>query len=831
MAAIQSAYKIALFGPTNAGKTVYLTTLYSHGGNEDDSVSAHVAASDESDDVTHEYLTHAFRQLREGQWPDATVFEKLNNIEFLITSGGVQSKVQLPDVAGEVTGRGQKIENWTEFEHQLKKEILDEFSTYDGFLIFAPADDTVKGDSVSFKWEVDALLLALKERALADGVIRRPVAVVLSKWDVVASTSDDESDDQADADEHFKHKYPETASGLTESCENWRVFPVSATGSTSNGRPPEVLRPTGVAAPIIWLLRTADRTSLKRADEYVDKNKQHFFTKPAASGDETYAQRAMQRYERILAKNPCSETINKAQAGIANVRKITRTRTIKRVIAWAAGTASILLAVVTMADYASYASASKELTDAKQIAEELDPAITNARGFVDSPFHPIGALFGWKTKLRGLVNQREAEWESAWKEDLMNFVFEDATRAEVLVADCDAFRERFKDSNFGQEIEQRSDKAQAFADQQRGDMAATQLMERDDDLLEIGSNDIDQLEQWVSDAETFLDAAGFANANRRSEVQTALANRTALLAELSSEKDWASLKSRYAELGESPLDQYLAVRKWLAETGQAQTIHADEANRMMATSLSAADSKAWRDLQETKTKNSTNYQRHVEKANEYLARVEFSKHREEVGTFRQKVLTQWDEQLYRFVTDEIKGRELTGNQLAKIQGRCRTYLDSETRPVAMRSDVEKWLSWYRQLETGITTDVVLQSVKVDRGSRWHGSFYYPNVFVTVKVNGREDRTAEKELWLGVQTSGFRESKLGPFPWKLGEQDVVVTITCTDGWDETLTCDFPKDTFKLRHLNETVSFDGGRITARLKCAAASPPALPPFKAAR
>jgi|GEM_PF-2708709 len=831
MAATQSAYKIALFGPTNAGKTVYLTTLYSHGGNDDDSVSAHVAASDDKDDLTHDYLTKAFEQLRAGQWPDATVFEKLKSIKFTITSGGVQSKVQLPDVAGEVTGRGQKIENWTEFEHELKKEILDEFSTYDGFLIFAPADDTVKGDSVSFKWEVDSLLLALKERASTDGLIRRPVAVVLSKWDVIASKRTDVGDEQVVADEHFKHKYPETANGLTESCENWQVFPVSATGSTNHGRPPEMLRPTGVAAPIVWLLRTADRTSLERADEYVEKNKQQLFAKPDASGNETYAQRAMQRYERILAKSPSEEITQKAQMGIANLRQISKARKTKRAVLWTSGIAVVVFAVVTMADYASYASVSKELTDAKQVVEELDPAIARATGYVDSTFHPLGDLFGWKTKLKGLANQRESEWEASWASELKDFDFEDAKRAEILGTDCDAFLKRFKDSNEGQEIELISDQAKRFAHQQRGNMTATQLMERDKDLLKIGSSDIEQLKRWAGEAETFLDTAGFANTDRRSEVQTALANRTAQLAELSSEKDWASLKSRYAELGESPLDQYLKVRKWLSEAGQAQTIHADEANQMMAKSLSAADSKAWRDLQENKTKDSTNYQRHVEKANEYLARVEFSEHREEVRTFRQNVLTQWDEQLYRFVTDEIKGRELTGNQLAKIQGRCKTYLDSETRPVAMRSDVEAWLSWYRQMETGLPIAVDLLSVKVDRGSRWHGLLYYPSVSVAVKVNDRSDATKEKNISLGVQTAGFGQSNLGPFDWKLGDQDVVVTITCTDGSDETLTCNFPQDTFKLRHLNETVSFDDGRITARLECKAASPPALPPFKATR
>ena len=77
MAVPKSPYKIALFGPTNAGKTVYLTTLYSHGGSADDSVAVHVAASDTKDDQTHDYLTAAYDLLRAGQWPDATVFEKL----------------------------------------------------------------------------------------------------------------------------------------------------------------------------------------------------------------------------------------------------------------------------------------------------------------------------------------------------------------------------------------------------------------------------------------------------------------------------------------------------------------------------------------------------------------------------------------------------------------------------------------------------------------------------------------------------------------------------------------------------------------------------------
>jgi hypothetical protein len=694
------------------------------------------------------------------------------------------------------------------------------------------------------------------------------------------------------AEEHFQREFPETANAIQETCENWRVFPVSATGPIVNGRPPETLRPTGVAAPIIWLLRTADRTALVRAEEYFEQHKHELFAKTSPSDDDTFYQRAIYRYEQILAKCPdpatseqanagvdrlnqkslelvneyvktherviiakpdkdfshtyhqiaiqryeqihnnCTDpaTRDQVKAGIERVKKVAKKQKIVRCLIPAGCAVIVLLMIWSVSDYFIFENARKQLINARLVAEEIDPAFANANTLLDSPFHPAGGVLGWKKSLAALITERNSKWEVDLKNELISFTYEDTTRADELVSKCSKFLERFKDSNFRGTIESLRDKAVRFSEQQKGDIVATQLMEQDDDLLKIASKDISQLEKWTEDAKSFLDTQSFLKATRRSEVQTALASRMSLLAELSAEKDWAALKSRYAELGESPLDQYLAVRQWLADKGQAQTIHADEANRMIAESLAAADSKAWLDLQEYKTKNSTNYQRHVEKANEYLARVEFSKNREEVLAFRTKVLSQWDQQLYRFITEEIKGRDLTGDQLLKIKGKCESYLDSDTRPVSMRSDVDTWLTWYRRLEAGVTAEVELQSVKVDRGSRWHGSFYYPDVFVTVKVNGRSDSTGEKALSLGIDTSGFSNSKLGPFSWKLGDQDVVVTITCTDGIDETILCSFPQDDFRLRHLNRTLAFDGGRINVRLKCPAANPPTLPPYESA-
>ncbi len=824
MEEMENEYRIAMFGPKNAGKTVYLTTLYSHGGNADDSASAHVMASDEPSDDTHNYLTKSYQTLCNGQWPDGTAFEQLRAVRFMITYERVQSRVNIPDVAGEVTGRGSKVESWTTAEHDLKSKILSEYSTFDGFLIFAPADDTVEGKSLEFKWEVDALLKALKERAAADGMLRRPIAVVVSKWDVVPETANSPNDESDQATEHFKKIYPEAAEALAETCETWKVFPVSATGPTSNGRPPEKLRPRGVAAPVLWLLRTADEASLRRADQYGKKHAGELFRKTGGRGSATYIQKTIDRYQSILVKSPPSAIQTPALAAITQLKGKIQERRRKRLAIFSILAIAAAAFISTSVDYLGYRSASQALNNSPQTLQELDPAITRARSYADSAWHLPGGLLGLKQSLRKLADEKETQWEKDWASRISDVVFaDDVEAAKILETTCQEFRNRFPTSFLAsvQETENKAKNAHRIITANR---EGQRLLLQDKEKLNS-----EQLTDWITDARKFLDNDEFSEAVARNEVSTALVRRETELTDRHSEKEWLEFQQVYSELADRPWDQYVSAKAWFAKNSQSS--HAGDVTKMTEDSLAAADNKAWNEVQDYKAGNRTNFKKIVERTNEYLTKTEFERHRPEADTFRTEQFDGWDEQLYREIAEEAVRLELTEAQLQKIATRCDAYIGKSERPVAMRAEVEKWTTWYGNLRNGVTAAVELDSVTVLKGSKWHGSFYSPDVFVTVRIGSRSGRSGIKELDIGIDTTGFPENQLGPFPWKLGETDIDVSITCDDYSNDTITAKLVADAFMLRHLNRTVQFDGGKILVRLKCPNAEPPPFPAYAGAK
>jgi hypothetical protein len=814
-------YRIALFGPKNSGKTVYLTTVYSHGGNADDSVSAHILASDDASDGTHDYLTGAYRRLCDGDWPEATAFEQLRAIRFIITSEGVQSRVNIPDVAGEVTVRRRHVETGIQPEQALKAQILSEFSTFDGFLIFAPADDTVVGRYLDFKWEVDGLLAALKERAAEDGMVRRPIAVVISKWDVVGQQEacDDEC---ASAARFFRNTYPETATALDETCENWKVFPVSSTGPTVNGRPPEKLQPRGVAAPLLWLVRSADESGLRRAAEFYTRHSHELFRRTGKTSGSTFIEDLMSRYESILAKSPPEVIRERAHLELALLKNVIGKRRLK----WTSLFVGILLATGISAfafrDYSEYRQARLAL---EIKAGEPNVAITRARSFADNPWHLIAGAIGWKKELLATANTLESEWESAWAKRLLRpNAAESVESLKSRIAECSRFIHRFAGSSFQESVEDMQRNTTLTLNTLQGTQDAQRLLELNQQTLNS-----EQLEQWVDDARSFLANGDFLPAANREEVVSASVRRETELADRRAERGWKEFNEDYAQLADKPWDQYLTSSKWIAQN--PESVHADEASIKMAVALAAADNVAWNQVQEYKQSHPTDYRKILAKTNEYLTKTEFILHRSEADEFRAAQITKWDDQMYRDIVDETAGKELTGDQLRKIYQRCKSYVEQTERPVAMRKNVEAWIKWYEDLQNEVTVVVDLESVIVKRGARWHGSAYYPDVFVEVKFGSRSGKSGEKELDIGVETANFPNSRLGTFPWKLGDRAIEVSITCTDFSEETLTAKLAEDEFMLRHLNSVIKFDNGNIQVRLKCAAAVPPTLPSYTGVR
>ncbi len=820
-------YRIAMFGSKSSGKTVYLTTLYSHGGNHDDTTSAHVLASGDPTDNTHVYLMGAYTQLCNRKWPDATALEKLKPVNLTITSAGTQSRVSLPDVAGEITERLDAVKKDTSDKlDELKQKIFEEFAKYDGFFIFAPCNESGH-NALQHKMEVDLLLEYLKERSKDHVKITRPIAVIASKWDQVnhSATSPEVELEKPEtelekAKRVFEKNYSATANALSNSCENWKVFPVSSTGAPVDDMPPDTLRPRGVAAPVIWLLRTAEKAALKRADEYVEQHKNHLFkhvkNQPTGSKPPTFAANAITRYESILAKRPPEPIRAEAQNSADRLRSLTTTRRNQRRCIAASAVMVMMLIGWTLSDFYVDRSLRRNLIGASKTSDSLDPALQQARRFVNSDWHMPAKMLGWKQSLARLADTRQSDWEKSWDSTIISATYPDNPGKALKVAeDGGLFEERFPDSESLVEVKQAAEDASFFL----GNLEATRLLAL---YSEETKMNLDQLTRWIADAKRFVQNSNYASSEPK--VPLALDGAERQLANIRSDQEWEKFKLTYSELADQPWQQYLAAQQWLSE--HPESSHIEAAQKLVVQSLASADDKAWNQITHRKARFGSDYRALIQLANEYISNTEFDLHQEEAEKFRTDQLDRWDQQTYREIQDATKS-ELSDERIDTIESRCQRYLDSTERPIKMQSEVEKWLNWHKKISEGIQAVVKVDSIKIGRNSRFHGYTYYPDVFVTVSVNGLNDRTDSIETNIDMDTKGIPNDALGPFTWQRGDEQVAVAITCTDYTSETVDATLEKDGFMLRQLNGPVSFDGGKIIVRLSCPAAIPPDLPSY----
>ena len=155
---------LAMFGRRNSGKTVYLAALY--GGAKDEGTDALEYHVESSENATHIYLSQAGRNLLSGNGPEGTPWDEQqlgHKMSLRLTVAGRAYQLRIPDVGGEVTRRAQSNLDYETMNAELKAKVLEEFQDYHGFLVFVPGDATQAEQALEYKWEVDALVAALKE--------------------------------------------------------------------------------------------------------------------------------------------------------------------------------------------------------------------------------------------------------------------------------------------------------------------------------------------------------------------------------------------------------------------------------------------------------------------------------------------------------------------------------------------------------------------------------------------------------------------------------------------------------------------------------------------
>ena len=835
--------RFALFGPRAAGKTVFLTVLYGTSQHRPDAEDGYlITAADDPADPTHKTLKDWWLTLMNGVWLPPSAFENLKLLRFSFTTGAVRYDVELPDVAGEVTRRLDSVEDDEALEGQLKKQILAEYQDFHGYVLFVSGQSSDQVRAQEFKWEVDALLNALKERTQDGGMISRPVAILITKWDLHSPTPASDEEEAAKAEHFFEKDHSKLLHALRATCKNLRVFPISATGPLDQGQPPQPVEPYNLATPIKWLLETSDRVWLERAQSYWNENRNRLFERLPSDSTRSHWEMTLERFEEAKQNLPVGLHAVAADKAIKLLHQLRSRRRLK----FAAGgvVTALLLTIVVWGffDWHHLATARRllpvEAEDPKQAVVSLSQVNHAA---TDSWQHWVGCSLGWQRTLRNEMNavaKRHAdavfhEMSSLDRDDLDEGPATEQLRLATLWRDLARYTTPTDEQPLI--VTRLENVAKRCRFECGAKLGFDDLQQRATPILDLaktkpGSINQELLNDLQGRIKTFLAEFGasddFGASKFVAEVSALQAKLDAIKVDVDEQRAWDQLEKQLAQNADKPLRCYEFCRAFLAEHGQGRK--ATDARKRADGYFANADDEVWRDIRSFRERYRTDFRGVISKCDGYL-KTDFKLHRDEAKRQRKETLVDWDKTLFERLTKRVAD----GNDAATIQSvrdLCREYLAPQETPKTMQHEVSRWLKWHDGLIAGQTLTVRVESVEVKRGSRWHSKFYDPDVKVTVRLSGRSRETDEKEVTIDREERAIPGNVLGPFVWKWGEPDVHVKITCTDyNLPDPLPFDPPNDDpFKAKWLNRTVPFDSGKILVRLKCSEVEPPPLSSYK---
>ena len=809
----------ALFGPRACGKTVYLGAIYGSGRNRDVAGEEyHVGTSHEP---THEYLNRACRALTQGSWPETTPFVELKVMSLDFTSHGAAYRLMLPDVGGELTRRAMDS---SEKASLLKAQILREFQDYHSFLIFAPVGAEPALRSLEYKWEVDALLQALKERTQDGGMISRPVAVLVSKWDLLGPM-DELADDEAA--KYFEKSYPELAAGLKATCKNLTVFPISSTGPLVNGKPSVPLKPYNLGAPLEWLVQTSDRMMLQQVEEYLRSSSGRLFEKDENSPEKATRYRvALQRIGQFLQEVPRGPLSDVARQHRRELRRLRRVRSLKIVSLTLLSLCIVVSLAGLVRDRDTYVRTVPllEWPPSPQTPEEV---IKQVDIILADRTRAVGRLLGWWAEINQRKRTFDEKYESATFERIKRLSpAVDPDAAKRLVALIDEFEERFKGSSHFPEAEslreaalkiiRNADEIQAFTGIQKSyaklkeDQASSELIKKIHD-----------------DCIGFLDT--YKGSLHCPEVLNIKAEMEVTRHKIQPGLDFAKLEAELRQAADNPLKCFHLCSAFL-ENWPNDSRAASVGSRRDAY-LKQADDHAWNEVLAFAREYPDRYSAQLDKCEAYTANSVFTAHRQEATAFRISVMRSYDRSRY----EALRDRAREGNEpetLEAVHKLCQQYQNDSSNTIqAMTSEVKNWLDWYDLWAGGREFFVTVTSVEVKHGSQWDYHFYWPTVWVEVGINGTTFKTGSKCINLDRDERGLPDSRLGPFHSKWGEPGVAVWIKWLNAnppeWRSVFS-NSQVDPFLVRHLNGEVEYDGGKIRVRLECPDVVRPELAPYK---
>jgi hypothetical protein len=818
----------AMFGRRNSGKTVYLAALYGGGKDEgSDGLEYHVESNE---NATHIYLSQAGRNLLSGKWPEGTPWDEQqlgHKMSLRLTVSGRAYQLRIPDVGGEVTRRAQSNLDYETMNAELKAKVLEEFQDYHGFLVFVPGDATHAEQALEYKWEVDALVSALKERTPDGGMISRPVAILVSKWDLREPRLDG-VDHETQSREFLESVYPELAAGLKATCKNLRVFPVSSTGPLIDGHLPIPLRPFNLIKPLVWLLETADGVMLEGVRDYIERNRPRLFRRePDDPAKRSHIKVALSRLHGVLEDLPPGDFAADAQRLQAELRRTALRRRLSR------GGAVLVLVVVGLIglglfrDRIAYHRAQKYLSGS--INSPAKDVISQVSKIVEDPSHLVGRIIGWWSQLHNDLDRYRKDFqERRYQELTALYPPVDEPNAETFLRKIQDFESDFPDSPYGPEIAAMRRPAEDLSRRGRENRHHQRIIESYKEF-QVHRENHKVCEPLKADCKTFI--ADFPGSCFDAEVQRIQADVEVALIVLDERRAFDQLQEELAKNAEDTFKCYQLCRVYLSKSS-LDNPHRSEVKKKGDDYLRTADGRAWEDVQSFSRKYPDLFPEQLDKCSTYMSNGSFELHQKEASEFRFQIAKNYDRSLYEI----IRRRALDGNRpetILAVHNLCLKYLGATVPEAgkAMTSEVEVWNKWFDDWARGKEFSVRVVWVRIDRGSAWHHQLtpFNPEVWVSVTVNDKTFSTDHKSIYLDKEERDLPGSSLGPFFWKWGDPEVTVSFHHKDASPPKFESSFDDDhDFKIRNLNRPISYDGTKVSFRLECPEAKPPVLPPYK---
>ena len=271
---------IGIYGPRRAGKTCYLATALL-------GCSTSETCSVILDDRSREYLLQHWDLLQRGDLPPATELNLYDLSGYVVMplsdkevdhaqnrsaetfseggNGAADQRIRRRRIGFQTKDFGGRLAEQTETEvpelsNEFKKWLSEEAH---GLLFLLPVDQLQDQEEAKKRLlEVDALLREILDKEREGAAIRKPVAILVTKWDL-ASELTYSQEEQERLEDFLSNRAGEIGRQVCEKIRNSgdrvRIFPVSAFGGHDNhGRPIRPLRPFNLHEPLVWVLRQSD---------------------------------------------------------------------------------------------------------------------------------------------------------------------------------------------------------------------------------------------------------------------------------------------------------------------------------------------------------------------------------------------------------------------------------------------------------------------------------------------------------------------------------------------------------------------------------------------